>query len=185
MNTIEEIPLNVLGQVVQGIIFTMLGLEVQPLKIELPPPCFKDADAKTRVYAAAILEAMESSRPLPVPTTPWQFQTYLVLESLMKQRIEQFLKEGNPIADDRVGRIVKSYLSDTSLDGTFHDYLRHGSLRSSKYGRGWIAKMTHQIMPRLQGAELNQIGRLWLRGFRLSGSTVTHDSGEIGGVFSL
>lgn len=166
MNTIEEIPLAVLGQVVQGLIFTMLGIDVEPLRIELAPDCLKDADAKSRVYAETILQAMEQGKPVPTPTAPWQMHVHAALGEAFKKRIEAYLSEGSDMPNDRLGRLVRSYLSDTSLDGTFHDYLRHGTLRPSRYGYGWIAHLTHNLLPQIQGRPLNEIGRLWLRAYR-------------------
>lgn len=185
MNTIEEIPLTILDQVVQGIIFTMLGLKAEPLKVELAPACLIDADGKTRTYADSILSAMESGKPLPVPAAPWQMHTHAVLECLMKERIEQFLRQDGVVVDDRVGRIIKSYLRDTSLDGTFHDYLRHGSLRPSKFGYAWVAKLAHQLMPKLQGVRLNQTGCLWLSGFNRQKASAAVDRRDSGDTLSM
>jgi len=139
---------------------------VDPLRIDLAPECLRDADTRSRAYAESILDAMERSKPLPVPTLPWQFQVHKALGEAMKLRIKAFLSEGSNMPDDRIGRLVKAYLSDTSLDGTFHDYLRHGVVGPSRYGYGWVAQLTHELVPQMQGAQLNLIGRLWLKAYR-------------------
>lgn len=185
MNTIEEIPLTILGQVVQGFIFTMLGIDVDPLRIELAPDCLKDADAKSRWYAESILQAMEQGKPLPTPATPWQIHVHAALGEALKKRIEAFLIEGAVLPNDRIGRLVKSYLSDTSLDGTFHDFLRHGTLRTSRYGYGWIARLTHDLLPQIQARPLTEVGRLWLRAYRASFRGGINPPSDSGGAIPM
>jgi hypothetical protein len=168
MNEIVDIPVTIMAQVVEGIIFTILGLEAKPLTIKIPTKQLESISERSLRYLDEIISAMEKGERLPVPKAGWQMCVYRSLEEVIKVRIEEYLKaNGNPV-DDRLGKLLAAYFSDTSLTGTFHEYFRYGTLKPSKFGYGWIAQLTHRTIPKMMHKPLNPVGETWLRGYRLS-----------------